>query len=334
MSTDQPLRFGILGAAAIAPPALIAPCRTNPDAAVVAVAARDRARAGAFAAKHDIPTVHDTYEALLDDPEVDAVYIPLPNGLHGAWTERALDADKHVLCEKPFAANATEAAAVADKAAASDRVVMEAFHWRYHPMAERLLEIVKTGEIGQIRHLEASLCFPLLKRGDIRYRLDLAGGAAMDAGCYPINMVRAVAGLEPVVERAEVRRTAGGVDRFARAELRFPDGSTGRVTTSLLSTHLLALHLHVRGSTGEVRAFNPVQPKLLGALTVRTPAGRRRERGWPQSTYAEQLKAFVAAVRDGAPFPSTAQDAVANMAVIDDLYRAAGDQPRQPTAVG
>jgi predicted dehydrogenase len=334
MTSDQPLRFGILGAAAIAPPALIAPCRTNPDAAVVAVAARDRHRAEAFATKHDIPTVHDTYDAVLEDPTVDAVYIPLPNGLHGAWTVRALDAGKHVLCEKPFAANATEAAEVAAKAAGTDRVVMEAFHWRYHPMAERLLDIVGSGEIGQVRRVEASLCFPLLKRNDIRYRLDLAGGATMDAGCYPINMVRAVTGLEPAVERAEVRRTPGGVDRFARAELRFPDGSTGQVTTSLLSSHLLALHLRVQGSTGEVRAFNPVQPKLAGMLTVRTPAGRRRERGWSQSTYAEQLKAFVAAVRHGAPFPSTAQDAVANMAVIDALYRAVGDEPRRPTPVG
>jgi predicted dehydrogenase len=333
MSGDGSLRFGILGAAAIAPPALIAPCRTDPDAEVVAVAARDPARARAFAAKHDIPTVHEDYEALLADPAVDAVYVPLPNGLHGAWTVRSLDAGKHVLCEKPFTANATEAAAVAARAAASDRVVMEAFHWRYHPMARRLLEIVRSGEIGAVRRVDAALCFPLLKRDDIRWRLDLAGGAAMDAGCYPINMVRAVTGLEPEVTSALVRRTSGGVDRFARAELRFPDGATGRVTASMLSSHVLAVRLRVHGTTGEIRARNPLMPKMFGMLSVRTPAGRRRERGWRTTTYAEQLRAFVAAVRRGERFPSTAEDAVANMAVIDALYRAAGDRPRDPTPI-
>ncbi len=276
MTGDRPLRFGILGAAAIAPPALVVPCRTEPDAAVVAVAARDPERARSFAAEHGIPKVHGNYDALLADPDIDAVYNPLPNGLHGRWTVRSLDAGKHVLCEKPFAANASEAADVADKAARTDLVVMEAFHWRYHPMTERLLEIVRAGEIGDVRHVEASLCFPLVKRGDIRWRLDLAGGAAMDAGCYPINMVRTVTGLEPEVTRAEVRRTPGGVDRFARAELRFPDGATGRVTASMLSVHLLAVHLRVRGERGSVRALNPIMPKLFGMLTVRTPAGGRQ----------------------------------------------------------
>ncbi|HXW33476.1 MAG TPA: Gfo/Idh/MocA family oxidoreductase [Acidimicrobiales bacterium] len=328
-----PLRFGILGAAAIAPAAIVAPCKSDPDAEVVAIAARQLGRAKSFASKHDIGKVHPTYEALLADDEVDAVYIPLPNGLHGAWTVRSLEAGKHVLCEKPFTANATEAKEVAEFASTTDRVVMEAFHWRYHPMAARILEIVRSGEVGEIRHIEAALCFPLLKPHDIRWQLDLAGGAAMDAGCYPINMVRTVAGSEPTVERAEVKMTKGGVDRFARAELRFPGGATGSVLASMLSTHVLALHLRVRGSAGQVKAFNPLMPKMGGSITVRTHTNRRRERHWPQSTYSCQLHAFVEAVRNGVQFPSTAQDAVANMAVIDALYRSAGVQPREPTPV-
>ena len=131
--SGAPVRIGILGAARIAPMALIKPARGNAEVVVAAVAARDVSRAQAFAAKHGIARVHDSYEALIADPDLDAVYNPLPNGLHGRWTRAALAAGKHVLCEKPFTANAAEAREIAELAAKSDRVVMEAFHYRYHP---------------------------------------------------------------------------------------------------------------------------------------------------------------------------------------------------------
>src|ERR1700737_102197 len=154
------IRMGVLGAAKIVPSALIKPARANPDVEVVAVAARDPQRAAAFAAKHGIPTVHPTYEALLADDSLDAVYVPLPNALHGLWTIAALEAGRHVLCEKPFTANAVEAQLVADAAASSGLVVMEAFHWRYHPVAARMVEIVRGGELGELRRIETAMCFP------------------------------------------------------------------------------------------------------------------------------------------------------------------------------
>ena len=138
----EPLRVGCLGAARIAPAALIKPSASNEGVVCAAVAARDPSRARAFAAKYDIAKVHDSYEALLADDDLDAVYIPLPNGLHGLWTLRALAQGKHVLCEKPFTANADEAQRVADAATDSGLVVMEAFHWRYHPMAARMLAVI------------------------------------------------------------------------------------------------------------------------------------------------------------------------------------------------
>ena len=173
----------MLGAARIAPSALINPAKDNADVVVTAVAARDGSRARAFAAKHGIPRVHESYEALLADPDIDAVYNPLPNGLHGKWTRAALDAGKHVLCEKPFTANADEAREIADLAAKSDRVVMEAFHYRYHPMTLRTEQIIASGVIGKLQRVEAALCFPLPKFSDIRYNYSLGGGATMDAGC-------------------------------------------------------------------------------------------------------------------------------------------------------
>jgi predicted dehydrogenase len=327
---SAPIRIGMLGAAAIAPAALINPARNHRGVEVTALAARDADRARQFADEHDIPRVLGSYDAIVNDPRIDAVYIPLPNGLHGRWMHRALDGGKHVLCEKPFTANATEAAGVADHARTSGLVVMEAFHWRYHPMAQRMIDIVRSGELGRIEHIDAALCFPLLKPSDIRYRLDLAGGALLDAGCYAINMLRSVIGAEPVVIDGQARMTKRGVDRAFKGHVQFPDGVTGTMTCSLFSTRLLSLHVRVDGERGTLRAFNPVMPKLFGHLTVEVGGRRRVEEPAHTDTYRHQLDAFADAITDGRPFPSTADDAVLNMKVIDDFYRAAGLEPRQP----
>ncbi|HKD75175.1 MAG TPA: Gfo/Idh/MocA family oxidoreductase, partial [Ktedonobacterales bacterium] len=197
------IQIGILGAARIVPNALIAPARYVPEVHIAGIAARDPAKAQRFAQKHKIPKVFQSYDALLADPSIDAIYIPLPNGLHGAWTIKALEAGKHVLCEKPFAANADEAQRVADVAAMHpDRVVMEAFHYRYHPLAAKMQAILASGELGTLRRLESWMCFPLPLMNDIRYQFSLAGGATMDAGCYAIHVLRLLAGAEPEVVAA------------------------------------------------------------------------------------------------------------------------------------
>ena len=325
------VRFGLLGAAKIAPNALIRPANAIPRAAVVAMAARDRHRAVEFATKHAIPAVHDSYEALLADPTVDAVYNPLPNGLHGRWTIAALEAGKHVLCEKPFTANAVEAQLVADATDASGLVVMEAFHWRYHPMATRMLEVLASGEIGEVRRAHASICFPLTSRSDIRWQLDLAGGALMDAGCYAIHMLRHLLGGEPRVVAATAKQRFPEVDRLTEARLEFPGGVDATIRASLWSRHVLVLAVQIDGTGGSLRAINPLAPHYLSWLRIKGANGSRRERPPRSSTYLHQLEAFCAAILDGASFPTTANDAVANMTVIDAIYLAAGLSPRVPT---
>jgi predicted dehydrogenase len=321
---EAPLRIGVLGAARIAPMALIAPARRVPEATVLAVAARDPERARRFAARHGIPRVHSSYEAVLADPEIDAIYNPLPNALHAAWTIRALEAGKHVLCEKPLSASVAEAEAMAAAAARRARVLMEAFHYRYHRLFARVRAILDAGEIGTVRHLEAHLCFPLVYPNDIRWRADLAGGALMDAGCYPVHMVRHLAGAEPEVTGATSLWTRGGVDRFTEGRLRFPDGATARITCSLLSSVLMRASARVEGSDGRIGILNPIAPQFFHRLRVVTPAGTRSERVNGPSTYEEQLRAFVAAVRQGAPFPTGPADSIANMRVIEAIYAAAG----------
>ena len=329
---SDPLRIGILGAARIAPMALIRPAREVPEAEVVAVAARDPSRAAKFAAKHRIPRVHPSYDALLADPEVDAVYNPLPNGLHCEWTVKALEAGKHVLCEKPLAANADEAAQMAETAEKTGLVLDEAFHWRCHPLAARMRDILESGEIGAVQHVEATLCIPFLLPGDIRYRLDLAGGATMDTGCYTVSVVRHLAGAEPEVVSARARLSSPDVDRYMQADFRFPSGATGRITTSLLSAKLLSIGAKVTGESGRMSVFNMIAPHLYHRLRVTTPSGHRSERVNGDTTYTHQLRAFVAHVRGGEPMLSDARDGVANMRVIDAIYHAAGLSRRGPAA--
>ena len=326
------LRIGTLGAAAITPLALVKPAKRFEGAEVVALAARDRGRADKFAGKHGIPRVHASYDELLADPDVDAIYNPLPNSHHAEWTLKALDAGKHVLCEKPFTANTTEAEIVAKAAENSGLVVMEAFHYRYHPLVDRLLEIINGGELGQIRHVETAMGFPLLKRVDIRWRLDLAGGALMDVGCYTIHQLRTLARAEPEVVAARALLKAPGVDRAMTADFAFPDGVTGRVSCFMLSGQVLRLHARVVGDRGELRVFNMTMPHVYHRISVRSNGARRRERVPDRDpTYLHQLRAFAAAVRDGAPIHTPPSDAIANMRVIDAVYRAAGLEPRTGT---
>jgi predicted dehydrogenase len=321
----------VLGAARIAPSALIKPARDNADVAVAAVAARDSARAQEFAAKHDIARVHDSYEALIADPDLDAVYNPLPNGLHGRWTRAALAAGKHVLCEKPFTANAAEAREIADLAAASDRIVMEAFHYRYHPLTLRAEQIIGSGELGAIERVEAALCFPLPKFSDIRYNYPLAGGALMDAGCYAVHMARTFGGSTPEVVSAQAKLRDPQIDRAMTAELRFVAGHTGQVRCSMWSSRLLEISARVVGDRGELRLFNPVTPHLIHRLSVRSSEGKRVERFSRRPSYAYQLDAFAAAVLRGEAVKTTPEDAVETMTVIDAIYRAAGLPLRQPS---
>jgi predicted dehydrogenase len=328
-----PLRIGILGAARIAPPALIKPARKIDEVEVVAIAARDRAKATKFASKHEIGRVHDSYDALLADPDVDAIYNPLPNGLHGKWTIAALEAGKHVLCEKPFTANADEAVEVAKVEARTGLVVMEAFHYRYHPLADRLVEITQDGTLGEIEHIHTWMIIPLLSRRDIRWQLDLAGGSTMDVGCYTIHLLRSLAQAEPDVSSASARERSPGVDRWLQADMRLPSGASGRITASMWSGRFLKLGAEVKGDKGVLRVLNPYAPQYFHRVSVRTHDGKRREARFPRvASYHYQLKAFAGAVLRGEPIKTGTSDAIANMRVIDAAYTAAGMEPRQPSA--
>jgi predicted dehydrogenase len=247
--------------------------------------------------------------------------------LHGRWIRAALDAGKHVLCEKPFTANAAEAREIAELAAKSDRVVMEAFHYRYHPCALRVEEIIASGELGKLERVEAYWCFWMPKFSHNRYNYSLAGGALMDLGCYAVDMVRTFGGSTPEVVSARAKLRGPEVDRVMTAELRFAGGHTGRVHCSMWSTDLPHFTAKVVGDRGELR-LNPLIP--FQRFSVRSANGKRVENFTVRSTYAYQLDAFAAAVLRGEPVKTTPEDAIENMSVIDAIYRAAGLSIRIP----
>ncbi|MEU2908425.1 Gfo/Idh/MocA family protein [Streptomyces massasporeus] len=332
----EPLRIGVLGAARITERSLIDPARATGHR-LVAVAARDRARAEAFAAGHGVERVASSYADLIADPEVDVVYNPLANGLHGPWNLAALAAGKHVLSEKPSASNAAEAAEVRRAADKAGTVFMEAFHYLFHPVTRRLHEVLASGELGELRHVEALVAIAAPPDTDPRWSLPLAGGALMDLGCYSLHALRMLApwaGGAPrlAAARAGERAGAPGVDEWLDADLEYPGGATGSARCHMAHGGL-DMSIRIVGSRGEATAPNFVLPQLDDRVVVRTAEGERTEHLGTRSSYTYQLEAFAARVRGGAPLPLDADDAVTTMELIDACYLKAGFEARPRTRI-
>jgi predicted dehydrogenase len=330
-ASGSPVRVGILGASSFAPTTMINPARGNRDVVVAAVGARDLASAAEFAAKHGIAKAHGSYEALIDDPDLDAVYVLVPTSMHGRWTKAALAAGKHVLCEKPFTANAAEAREIADLAAKSDRVVMEAIQFRHHPLTRRAEEVIASGELGTLQRVDVTLCVLLPTFKANCYNYSLGGGSMMDAGSYVANMARTFGGSTPEVVSAQAKLQKPQVDRAMTAELQYAAGHTGRLRCALWSSNLFKATAKVVGADGELRVLSPAAPHLFPRLSVRSANGKRVERFPRRATYDYQLDTFAAAVLRGEPVRTTPEDAVENMSVIDAVYRAAGLPIREPS---
>jgi predicted dehydrogenase len=324
MANQRPIRFGILGAAKIVPTALTEPAGKVPEAEVAAIAARDPKRAREFAKANRIPRVLASYEALVADPEIDVIYNPLPNSLHCEWTIRALRAGKHVLCEKPMASNAAEAEQMAQVADETGLLLVEAFHYRYHPLADRIRALIERGTLGKLTHVEGHFSVPI-PPDNIRFDWNLAGGATMDLGCYPLHMIRYFSGMTPRVTSAKAQVGPVNIDVAMEAEFELAPDVTGRMTCSMAADAQLDASFLARGDRGELKVTNPVGPHWGHQLTITTRERTTNETAPGDTTYTHQLRAFVAAMRgDRSAFPTDARDAVIGMRIIDEVYRAAG----------
>ena len=320
------LRFGTLGAAAITPRALVYPCLDEPGAYISVIAARSRARAEAFAGCHNIPRVVDDYQAVVEHDKVDAVYVPLHIPAHHEWTIKALKAGKHVLCEKSLAANAAEAEEMAAVAREEGRVLMDAFHYRYHPVFERAREILTSGELGKVEQIDAAFHIPVTdpNPNNIRMNYETGGGVTMDIGCYPISWVRHLLGAEPTEIEAEAIVGPPDVDVMLRTRMRFADGVVATTSGDMRPDTRFRADLTVTGSRGQLTVTNPLVPQSGHLIELETAGETRTETRDRRPTYGYQLDAFLAAVNDGRPLYTDAEDGAAQMAVIDRCYRAAG----------
>ena len=316
----RPLRWGILGTGGIARK-FATQLPQSARAKLVAVGSRCAAGARSFA--DDFPcTAHDGYDCLLADPNVEAVYVSLPNSLHHRWTIAALEAGKHVLCEKPIAANAGEAQEMFDTADRTGRVLMEAFMYRHQPAIRKLLQTVHGGAIGNVKLIRAHFTYNRpVDTADVRYRPDLAGGSLMDVGCYCINFARAVAQREPTSMYAVAQLHSTGVDEYAAATLRFGDGPlcvfTCGMTVDADRTSFIG------GSAGWLAVDTP----WFGCEAFTFDAGGRRrtiEHKAPMEVYALEADALAATIQDGTTPTISRADTLGNMRVLDKLRKVIG----------
>ena len=324
------IRIGLLGASRVSRYALIEPAARIDGIEVYAVAARDAARAASFAEELGIPHVAADYEALITSDTVDLVYNGLPPSGHARWTIAALEAGKHVLCEKPFAMNAAEAQAMVDTAARTGKVLVEAYHYRFHPLFARVLAVIDSGAIGAVRGITAHFNVRIPPEpGEIRYDPALGGGAMMDLGCYCVHAARSVMGTEPEVLSAAAELHASGVDVGMQALLEFPGGVRADVRASMARglDEGLDAKLEIAGERGVLMVVNPVAPQMGHELVIETAGGATRETVAGETTFTHQLR-HVIGVLQGTVEPLTGgSDAVATMRVLDAIYRAAGMRP-------
>lgn len=318
------LRIGILGASRIAASAIVEPARELGHR-LVAVAARDPLRAQVFADKYGVERVLSSYRGVVTDPQVDVVYNPLANALHAPWNLAAVAAGKPVLTEKPFARDREEAARVAAAADAAGITVMEGFHYLFHPVTQRALSLARDGTLGDLTRVEVRMGMPAPQPDDPRWSLELAGGALMDLGCYGLHVMRRF-GTPSVVAATAVQRTPGVDERFD-AELVFPSGLTGLTTNSMVDDQY-SFTLRLIGTRGEALVHDFIKPHSDDRLTVHTEDGTTVEHHGTRTSYTYQLEAFADHVQRGTPVPLDTADAVTNMSLIDEAYRAAGMQPR------
>jgi D-xylose 1-dehydrogenase (NADP+, D-xylono-1,5-lactone-forming) len=314
------VRWGILSTARINQ-ALIAGIRVAEGAQLVAVASRVEATARAYADANAIPRAHGSYEALLADPEVEAVYIPLPNSMHVPWTIAALEAGKHVLCEKPMARTAAEVERAFDVAERAGLVLMEAFMWRYHAQTERLAELVRDGAVGPVRHVRAAFSFTLAPdSGNVRWDPELDGGALMDVGCYGVSAMRLLLG-EPVRVTAQAVNggPSPGVDGRMLGVLRFQGDALGSLECAFDTVPRGALE--VVGLEGTLFAEDPWHG-ITPALTRIAPDGTREAIPVEAvNAYAREVDDVSQAIRGGSPPRMGRADALGQARTIEALYR-------------
>lgn len=317
------IRWGILSTARIGENRVIPAIKASSNGRVAAVASRTAEKAAEFALKNDIPMAYSSYEELIAAPDIDAIYIPLPNSEHAEWSIKCAEAGKPTLCEKPLASNAEEAQRMVDAFESRNVLFAEAFMYRFHPQTQRVKAMIGEGAVGDIEIVNAAFCFAINSEENIRLRSDLAGGALMDVGCYCINAMRYMTGEEPTVMKAVARfGERSGVDEAISGALMFPSGAVGHFDAGLRAFR--AHNYEIRGTTGRIVVDEAFVPHDNATVIRWWNGDDYREIPIPQTNaYTLMVEDFADALLNNRPPKFPPSDAVANMRVIDALLASA-----------
>ena len=320
--TASTVRWGILSTAKIGETAFIPSARQTPGAEVAAVASRDLDKAKAFAAKHEIPAAYGSYQEMLDSPGIDAVYISLPNTMHGEWTKKAAAAGKHVFCEKPLATTAAEGLEMVAACKEAGVLLFEAFVFRRHPQSLRLRQVLDAGEIGRLRHIDAGMTFTITDYDNIRLIKGLGGGSIWDGGVYPITFSRFVAGADPVGVQASMRfDERAGVDVWASLLLEYPDEVTSTLYCGFQGRG--GPHALITGSEGKITVPAPYHPGAESGFTV--DAGESRTESFATGTrpFQPAIEFFQQCMRGDERAADMAEHAEGTLRVVEAAYESA-----------
>jgi len=320
-----PVRWGVLSAANIAVKRVAPAIAASSNGRLVAIGSRNPQRAEELFAFAPEVIIYGDYESVVNDPEIEAIYIPLPNSLHAEWTIKALQAGKHVLCEKPLAVTAEQGVTMVQAARENGMLLMEAFMYRFHPQTIWALEQIANGRIGNVKLIHSSFSFNVGSRPhDIRLQADLAGGSLMDVGCYPVNLCRAIYGHTPIAVGARVYTPAmGEVERFASAVLDFDDGCFGLIDSSFeLPTRQVA---EIIGEAGTITVPLPFTPGHIEAMVILALEGQTiHQRFSPVDHFRLEVEHFSACIRYGHQPLLSLEETIENLATIEAIYQSAG----------
>lgn len=327
-SDVNPVRWGILGAANIAVRQVIPATQESPKCSVVAIASRDVDKARAAAASLNIPRAYGSYQELMDDPDVEAIYNPLPNHLHVPWTIRAAERGKHVLCEKPMALSASEAEQLREVQQRTGVQIAEAFMVRTHPQWLAARDVISSGRIGDLRLINGHFTYFRRDPADVRSNPEWGGGALLDVGCYPVTMSRWLFGEEPVEVVGQLEFDPDlHVDRVGSALMRFPSGQAAFTFGGQVALHQQMKMFGTRGHLSIDIPFNPPpgRPTRLVVDDGRDLVGSGAEAFTfpPVNQYTLQATRFAEAVRGLNTVAVSLDDAIKNMRVIDAIFRSA-----------
>lgn len=327
VSHINPVRWGVLSVANIAAKRVIPALNASESETLVAVASRNGQRARELFAQRPDLRVYDDYQSLIDDPEIEAIYNPLPNSLHAEWTIKALLAGKHVLCEKPLAVTAEEGALMIEAARNSGKLLMEAFMYRFHPQTIWALEQIRSGRLGEVKLVRASFSFNImfpLRQNDIRLQARLAGGSLMDVGCYAVNFCRAVYGRPPMAVAARVfAAEPNAVEHATSAVLDFGEGRFGLIDSCFsLPTRQIA---EVVGELGALTIPMPFVTGVHETEVILALEGQTiHQKISPADAYRLEIEHFGACVRSGTTPAFSLDETLENLATIEAIYQSAG----------